>query len=66
MDHGTDDRILTPAEVRRLTSLSEATIWRLRKRDQFPKEVRLSPQRIGWRRSDIERYVARGMQPAAA
>ena len=37
------DRLIRLAEVCRLTSLSRTTIWRLRRKGEFPRPVRLSP-----------------------
>jgi prophage regulatory protein len=50
-------RILSPQEVIELTGLSSATLWRLRRRKELPEPIRLSPGRIGWRESDIERWL---------
>lgn len=53
-----DQTILSPKDTSRLTSLSSATIWRLRRLGDFPDPVRLSPGRMGWRRRDIEAWCA--------
>jgi prophage regulatory protein len=50
--------ILRESDVRRRTGLSHSTIWRLRKKDRFPKPIRLSPQLIGWLVSDIDGWLA--------
>ena len=42
------DRMLSPAEVTKLTGLSETTLWRMRRDGEFPKASPLSRQRIGW------------------
>ena len=51
-----DDLILRH-ERRRLVPLSEATIWRLERHDKFPHRIRISPGRVAWRRSEIERWL---------
>jgi predicted DNA-binding transcriptional regulator AlpA len=48
-----NDSILSPKMVAALTSLSTTTIWRLRRRREFPEPARLSPGRVGWRRADV-------------
>ncbi|WP_082481234.1 helix-turn-helix transcriptional regulator [Pseudomonas sp. Leaf127] len=47
------DRYLKEAEVLQVTSLSHATIWREVKAKRFPKPIRISPGRVGWRASEI-------------
>lgn len=49
--------ILSPKDTYKLTSLSGATIWRLRRQGQFPEPIRLSPGRMGWRRTDVELWL---------
>lgn len=51
--------VLPPSTVRRLLGdISAATEWRMRQRDDFPRPVRLSPGRIGYRRCDVEAFIA--------
>lgn len=45
-------------EVRRRTTLSRTTIWRLERQGQFPKHINLSPGRIAWKASDVEAWMA--------
>jgi prophage regulatory protein len=42
---GSQDRLITIDEVLARVSLSRATLWRLRKRHQFPDPVQVSPGR---------------------
>ena len=42
------DRILSITYVTALTGLSKTTIWRLSRRGEFPRSLRLSPGRVGW------------------
>jgi len=62
------DRILSPAEVTARTSLSRTTLWRLARdtTSDFPRPIRLSPGRIGWSASSLDRYLADRQAPAAA
>jgi predicted DNA-binding transcriptional regulator AlpA len=57
------DRIVRPKAAESLTGLSGVTIWRLRKKGDFPPLVRLTPTAagknaaIGWRRSDLMAWL---------
>ena len=51
------DRILRPRELADRIGLSLATLWRLRRRGDLPEPIRLSPGCVGWRTSDIERWL---------
>jgi prophage regulatory protein len=54
----TEERLLAPKEVVRRTSLSRTTLWRLAQIGAFPKSVRISPGRCGWRAADVEQWIA--------
>ena len=47
------DRFIREREVLEITSLSRTTLWRIVKNDQFPRPVRISAGRVGWRESAI-------------
>ena len=51
------DRIVGEREACKLTSLSRTTLWRLMQQDAFPKKIRLSPNRTGWRLSAIYEWL---------
>ena len=51
------DRILRPRELAERIGLSLTTLWRLRRRGELPEPLRLSPGCVGWRASDIERWL---------
>ena len=53
----TPDRILRPRELSERLGLSLPTLWRLRRRGDLLEPIRLSPNCIGWRLSDIERWL---------
>ena len=38
--------------------LSRSTVWRLEKQGQFPKRVQLSPNCVGWRKSEVLDWLA--------
>ncbi len=50
--------IIAPRHIALVTSLSPTTVWRLRRQHRFPEPVRLSVGRVGWRRRDIEKWLA--------
>lgn len=59
------DRMLPPAVVIDRTSLSRTTLWRLVKRDAFPKPVSISPGRVAWPESAVQAWIAGKMTEAA-
>ena len=46
-----------PVVVARV-GLSATTIWRLRRRGQFPDPVRISSGCVAWREADVESWIA--------
>jgi prophage regulatory protein len=56
--HSPSIDILSPRAVEQTVSLDATTIWRLRKRGDFPEPIRLSPGRVGYRRADIAAWIA--------
>jgi len=50
--------ILDEGKVHDVTSLSRTTRWRMERRGEFPKRVRLSPGRVGWHQADIEAWIS--------
>lgn len=53
-----EGRIISPRAVAALTSLSRSSIFRLAKKEAFPKPIQLSPCRKGWRENDVKAWVA--------
>jgi prophage regulatory protein len=51
-------RLLRLPMVVARVGLSETTIWRLRRRGQFPHPVRISPGCVAWREADVESWIA--------
>ena len=45
--------ILKLPQVERMTSLSKPTIYRLIRKNRFPRQLLLSDQCVGWRRDEI-------------
>jgi len=54
MNYTQVDQLICIGEVKRLTSLSRATIYRFMAAGRFPKPVRLSSGRVAWRASHIQ------------
>jgi prophage regulatory protein len=50
-------RILTKKEVCALVPYTPQHIHRLEKAGRFPKRLQLGPNRVGWRLTDIERWI---------
>jgi len=54
----TQHELLLRAERKRLVPLSDATIWRMERRGEFPRRIPISPKRVAWRRHEIEAWLA--------
>lgn len=55
MDH---DRILRLSAVLWKTGLPKSGLYRLIKEGSFPRQVPLTPRSVGWRESEVERWIA--------
>ncbi|TAJ70145.1 MAG: AlpA family phage regulatory protein [Phenylobacterium sp.] len=42
--------------VKRRTSLSRTTAWRLQKRGEFPEPYNISPGRVGYREDEVKAW----------
>ena len=61
---GTGDRIVSEREVASWLGVGATTLWRWRTRGHGPAFVRLSERRIGYRTSEIQRWLtSREQQP---
>lgn len=60
-----EDRILTIQEVATRTSLSIPTIYRRIKAGDFPKQVSLGLNRVGWLDSKVVEWINARQQKAA-
>jgi len=45
-------------EVKKITSLSGPTIWRMRKKGTFPQNVKISDNRVAWSQAAIQKWIA--------
>ncbi len=52
------DRLISIADVCRITSLSRTTIWRLESAGKFARRLRCSPNRVAWRLSEVLQWAA--------
>ena len=50
-------RILSRAEVLKRLSLSTSTLWRMRRRNEFPPPIQISPNRVGWLESVVSGWI---------
>lgn len=60
-----DNLVLDIGGVMDMTTLSQSTIYALAKRGEFPKQVRIGPNRVVWRRSEVVAWLEQKMQAAA-
>ena len=51
-----DDLVLRP-ERKRLVPLSDATVWRMERRGEFPRRIAISDKRVAWRKSEIQAWL---------
>lgn len=50
-------QLIPITEVLRRTSVSRATLYRLIKSGDFPKQVKVGLRRSGWRESDVDQWL---------
>lgn len=53
-----NDTLLTIGEVAERTRLSKPTIYKLIRRDEFPRQLRLCANKVAWLEREIEGWVA--------
>jgi prophage regulatory protein len=54
----TQDRIVSSEERRNLVPYSDMQIWRLEQAGEFPKRIRLGPNRVGWSLLELQDWIA--------
>jgi prophage regulatory protein len=52
-----DNQIIKLPAVIKLSALSSATIYRLIKKGEFPKQIKLSERISGWLLSEVEQWL---------
>lgn len=61
----TEDRVVVDiGGVIEMTTLSQSTIYALAKRGEFPKQVKIGPNRVVWRRSEVLDWLETKLQAA--
>lgn len=51
------DPIMREPQVESATGLCRSTRWKLERDGKFPKRVNLTEKAVGWRTSDIRRWI---------
>lgn len=49
--------ILRTNQLAEYLEISRSTIWRWEKNPDFPKKIKLGTRSVGWRKSDIDRWI---------
>jgi prophage regulatory protein len=60
------ERLLTLDEVRHHVPLSQSQIYRMIKQGSFPAQLRLGPNRVAWRSTDIMQWVEQRQRSTAS
>lgn len=53
-----DDRVLKLSDVIKLTGLSRSSIYNLLARNEFPRRLQITKQRIGFLNSEIQNWIS--------
>ena len=51
-------QILSRRQVAKLLDVSLPTLWRMRKRGEFPQPLQISPGRVGWCARTVWEWLA--------
>ena len=51
------DRIIDAKERRKMVPYSEMHIYRLERAGQFPKRIKLGPNRVGWSLHELQDWI---------
>lgn len=52
-----NNRIIRKPEARKLTGLSDATLWRMEQRGDFPKRRQIGPNAVGYLASEVLDWI---------
>ena len=52
------DPVLSRLQVANILGVSLPTLWRMVNRRAFPRPIRISPGRVGWRASTVRDWLA--------
>ena len=61
-----DRRILLEDEVVDITRLHPVTIWRLERKNLFPRRIKLGAKRVGWIEREVMDWIGARMAERAA
>ena len=61
-----DRRILLEDEVVDITRLHPVTIWRLERKNLFPRRIKLGAKRVGWIEREVLDWISARMAERAA
>ena len=50
-------RLISKRELRELIPLSDVSIWRKIKKNEFPAPIQLGPYKNAWRLEDVEAWI---------
>jgi len=50
--------IIRPSGIKDAAGISKSTAYRLMEQGKFPKVIKLTDKAVGWRASDIEKWLA--------
>ena len=50
-------KILNVNQVVNMTGLSKATIWRMERKETFPKRIKLADRRVGWPEAEVIEWL---------
>ena len=50
-------RIIREKEMRQITGLSRVTRWRLERKGQFPKRIKLTKRCVGWSEAEVLQWL---------
>jgi prophage regulatory protein len=51
-------RLLRPAVVQEMTTLSRTTLWEKVRANSFPAPLKIGKSRIAWRADEVEAWIA--------
>lgn len=57
-----DDALLRSSEVEKLLGVSRVTIWRMVRRGEFPKPLKLTAGHAAWRLSEVRAHIAKAAE----
>ncbi len=49
--------LLSFDDLQRIVPLSRTTIWRLERQGDFPRRIRIGPNRVAWVETEVEAWI---------